>query len=317
MADADYQRLAPACLCGEPLRKMLNGKHRKACSKRCHSLRWKAINRPPLPARRCVPCGRSFEPAKPDHIYCSRQCKYDAYRVPQRAAACVQCQAAFSTHQSSAKFCSLACKNQWFAARRPPSPTAYVAHVREWRAHVDALLKSERLSRRQAKKLAALVPRPPRLAVDPARQRASKRASKQRYRARKKAATVEQFTDIDIFERDGWFCQLCMKPTPQSLVGDFKHPDAPTLDHIVSFAKGGTHSRDNAQLLCRHCNSCKSDGHKCGLRSVSGTDDVKWCDLLIVLADACFKGQWQTKESWLINAVTVALDRSGGSHQPR
>jgi hypothetical protein len=64
-----------------------------------------------------------------------------------------------------------------------------------------------------------------------------------------------------VFELAGWQCQICGIDTPQSLLKDPRHPQAPTLDHIVPFGKGkgGTHTYDNVQLLCRRCNSNKSD----------------------------------------------------------
>lgn len=32
---------------------------------------------------------------------------------------------------------------------------------------------------------------------------------------------------------------------------------APELDHVMPLSKGGTHSMDNVQLLCRKCNQRK------------------------------------------------------------
>jgi 5-methylcytosine-specific restriction endonuclease McrA len=36
-------------------------------------------------------------------------------------------------------------------------------------------------------------------------------------------------------------------------------PDAPTVDHIIPLAKGGTHTWDNVQLAHWSCNSDKRD----------------------------------------------------------
>lgn len=61
----------------------------------------------------------------------------------------------------------------------------------------------------------------------------------------------------DIYRRDGWICQLCMKPVDRSA----KVPDAkaPTLDHIIPLAKGGTHEPRNVQLAHFECNWKKRD----------------------------------------------------------
>lgn len=71
-------------------------------------------------------------------------------------------------------------------------------------------------------------------------------------RARLASAFVEQFDRIEIFERDGWICQICA-----ALVD----PDAPrysysvpSIDHIIPIARGGKHSRANVQTACLGCN---------------------------------------------------------------
>jgi 5-methylcytosine-specific restriction endonuclease McrA len=61
-----------------------------------------------------------------------------------------------------------------------------------------------------------------------------------------------------IFNRDGWKCQICTRPTPEKLRGTYK-PNAPELDHIVPLSKGGPHTPSNIQTACRACNAEKSD----------------------------------------------------------
>lgn len=78
-------------------------------------------------------------------------------------------------------------------------------------------------------------------------------------RAREKAARVEAVSPTRVFDRDGWRCQECKRPTPKKLRGTMA-PNAPELDHIVPLAAGGEHSYRNCQCLCRACNGAKSDG---------------------------------------------------------
>ena len=89
--------------------------------------------------------------------------------------------------------------------------------------------------------------------------KAQRRASSHRRRALLRQRTVEWFDDLEIFERDRWRCGLCGEAVDKTL----KSPDpmAASLDHIVSLADGGMHSRSNTQ--CSHwlCNSRKSFGH--------------------------------------------------------
>lgn len=76
-----------------------------------------------------------------------------------------------------------------------------------------------------------------------------------RRRARKLAATVETFTEKEIFERDGWRCYICEKPVSEKLAAC--HPDRAVLEHVVSLAAGGAHSRDNTRCACFRCNCVK------------------------------------------------------------
>lgn len=68
---------------------------------------------------------------------------------------------------------------------------------------------------------------------------------------------MEEVWRSRIFERDGWRCQLCRLKVDRRRV--VPHPKAPTLDHIIPLAKGGTHEPANVQLACFRCNCLKGD----------------------------------------------------------
>jgi 5-methylcytosine-specific restriction endonuclease McrA len=87
--------------------------------------------------------------------------------------------------------------------------------------------------------------------------RAVKRSGRHRRRARLKGG--EHFTALEVFEADGWRCYLCGRATPRRLMGNVRNGRAPTLDHVVALARGGTHSRANVRCACRSCNSLKGD----------------------------------------------------------
>ncbi|WP_425566396.1 HNH endonuclease [Nonomuraea roseoviolacea] len=74
-------------------------------------------------------------------------------------------------------------------------------------------------------------------------------------RALEYGSAVEAFANVEVFERDGWLCQLCGDPVDRE--ADFPHPLYPTLDHIVPLSKGGEHSRANTQLAHYRCNLMK------------------------------------------------------------
>jgi len=88
--------------------------------------------------------------------------------------------------------------------------------------------------------------------------RAIRRKSASSHRCAKRAQTVERFDPFDVFERDGWRCQICGVGTPKSLRGKHK-PRSPELDHVVPLSRNGEHSMANTQCACRRCNRAKSN----------------------------------------------------------
>jgi hypothetical protein len=88
----------------------------------------------------------------------------------------------------------------------------------------------------------------------------NKRAGKQRRRAVKCGAFVAPVSRRKIYERDGWRCRLCGKPVQRD--AKVPHPKAPTIDHVIPLAVGGTHEPANCQTAHFLCNSLK--GHRGG-----------------------------------------------------
>jgi 5-methylcytosine-specific restriction endonuclease McrA len=74
-------------------------------------------------------------------------------------------------------------------------------------------------------------------------------------KARMRDAFVEKFDRLEIFERDNWICQICLAPIDRTAV--FPAPASVSLDHIIPIARGGKHSRANAQTACLGCNVSK------------------------------------------------------------
>lgn len=76
-------------------------------------------------------------------------------------------------------------------------------------------------------------------------------------RARKRKAFRAPVYRKKIFERDGYRCHICGDRTnPKARVPE---RNAPTIDHIIPLAKGGTHEPVNVATACFHCNCLKSD----------------------------------------------------------
>lgn len=74
-------------------------------------------------------------------------------------------------------------------------------------------------------------------------------------KARRRGVATQRVSRIDIFERDGWICQMCFEPVDKAI--KFPHPMSATWDHIIPVSKGGAHSPENLRLAHWHENKAK------------------------------------------------------------
>lgn len=84
------------------------------------------------------------------------------------------------------------------------------------------------------------------------RNRAIRNLNDQRRRARLAGGETEQFTSLEIYERDQWRCGVCRRRVHGHLVAP--HPGAPSIDHIIPISQGGHHVRSNVRLTHLRCN---------------------------------------------------------------
>lgn len=85
---------------------------------------------------------------------------------------------------------------------------------------------------------------------------------------------ADVFEPTEIFDRDGWICQICGDDVDRS--ASWPDPRSASLDHIIPLSRGGTHIRENAQCSHFQCNVRKGGRFSApGGRSVpGGHDDV-------------------------------------------
>ena len=178
--------------------------------------------------RRDKPCLRCGNPTASRSKYCSRNCLARARERPRELAVYIgnpqlnqrPQRPAAVTKRTKRRFTSGRCKycESWFI-------TTNAAH-RTCSAECQAANQSDNV-----------------------------RAGKHRRRAVKMRAFVQNVHRKSVFERDGYRCHLCRRkadPTKRA-----PHPKAPTIDHVIPLAEGGTHEPLNCRTACFMCNSRK------------------------------------------------------------
>lgn len=94
--------------------------------------------------------------------------------------------------------------------------------------------------------------------------RHARRLAKARRRAREFGALVEEIDRFEVFDADGYECQLCgsqTDPEDYTLTDDghfVAGPAYPSVDHVVPLALGGLHERSNVWTAHLVCNARKA-----------------------------------------------------------
>jgi 5-methylcytosine-specific restriction endonuclease McrA len=218
-----------------------------------------------VPERQCVACGVTFKPKGSKPKYCTNECanrhKAELYRQPEskmqqnkttvngcRKGAC--CRLSYSPCESckckkptlkKRRFCSTKCQSHYhyrLSCDRGATKRFKGMTVCQW-------CGSKRFNRVHANKMFCSC-------------KCSSKHGKAQRRHRKKATVSEHGVNWkSAVKRFGWGCACCKTECvrPQG----FNLPNEATLDHIHPIAKGGSHTWDNVQVLCRSCNTRKSD----------------------------------------------------------
>ena len=62
-----------------------------------------------------------------------------------------------------------------------------------------------------------------------------------------------------VYRKHNYICTSCGVKCVHPNKDNYNQSNAATLDHIIPKSKGGSHTYDNVTLLCRSCNTIKSD----------------------------------------------------------
>lgn len=239
--------------CDAPLDQLPGrGRRRVWCSESCRSVA-RGKSRPKV-ERTCVRCGVNWMPQRMRKNEWCPSCRSWAGSPPRQCEYC-----GVEYRGAGGRFCSQRCNNRcragWSASVElvhvPPAP-------REPRVFEPSHTSSGRVfvagsCRRCGESFTIL----DQLGSRYCSGRCARADGKDRRRALKRDSFVGNVYRKLIFERDGWRCQICRRQVNRDAV--VPHPKAPTLDHIVPLAAGGTHEPSNCQLACFTCNSRKGD----------------------------------------------------------
>lgn len=89
-----------------------------------------------------------------------------------------------------------------------------------------------------------------------------KRNGTYRKRVIKNGSRYEYILRRVLFQRFNYICQGCNVKCVHPNDINYNQDNCATIDHIKPISKGGSHTYDNTQLLCRKCNWMKNDNEK-------------------------------------------------------
>lgn len=241
----------------------------------------------------CKKCDAPFVAAAGQRRFCSDACRYRDKHDKRRARSgliqlsaapvesCERCGKPVSARRRTRRFCSHACA----AVVRLESAVTCSQHECQALAHAKGLCQTHYGQRHRVmldldgrapvayfieyagacaecgKPWAAFAVPNRRFCSDKCRNRAFSRNRNHRRRSvgygfAKRWATRANAEAL--MQRAKGRCEWCRCETPLYLRGT-THPCAPEVDHVVPLSRGGHHADWNLQLLCRACNSKKSD----------------------------------------------------------
>ncbi len=245
-----------------------------------------------METRQCKWCGSSFEVARTtsQQQFCSHNCKSSfgnkAVRERKRLTrptACAECGGPIVQPETGAprKFCSDACKQRTGTRRvnrarlplgQPAERTCpqcgdvFIAKNRN-RVYcysgkcAASAYRSDRSRKMAAHEVGCGECGATFTAQHPSARWCSKLCANRhwgRMRARQRRQRTEaNYTDLEVFERDGWRCHLCGDLIDWTALRT--SPLGATIDHIVPLSKGGADDLGNVAAAHHQCNIAKGN----------------------------------------------------------
>lgn len=269
MADSEYKPL-PCVSCGNSFTPV--SYNQKTCSADCRLAHGrkksfdyqrkkrdekKFVVKPLKSSIACTECGTVFVALHSRHKTCSRKCLHERQKKyrPSRAVAskslvdvirkCGCCKSEFTPRTYQQRYCCSKCKVAVGLAARVDS---YIGKRDSNKTCVCGECGTSFIQRDKRQITCSLK----------CSHKMYSRIGIRVRRARIAGVYTERFDPFEVFDRDGWRCQICGVSTPKSRRGTL-HANAPELDHIKPISKGGHHTKENTQCSCKACNMWKSD----------------------------------------------------------
>jgi hypothetical protein len=224
------------CDCGKPFIKKAT--NHECCSTSCLNKRYYQSKL--IFTKNCTKCNKEFKTKLESKSLCKSTCGKSTYVAAKlRVFKCKGCNEEFKTNHKRS-YCTKECGH-----------TAYLLSKRSLTPTVSCECGTMFIRKQKTQKFCSR----------PCMLKKLNRVKNSRRRARSKKLPYQLIDPIDVFNRDGWKCNGCGIELSINDRGK-SVPHAPQLDHIKPLSKGGTHTKDNVQLLCAACNINKSDHYE-------------------------------------------------------
>ena len=227
--DLNLEPLAQSCVrCDKPTRKKRgsNGPSPRYCSDDC---------------RRLAAYERRIESGAYAATQKRRRAEFQP--KPMTARACLSCLVEFNAKRDDAKFCSQRCNNRFRDANNP---------LRCSEPECDLGVRAKGLCNLHWRRKARAEGREIGAAWDERR-----KSNYQKRRALKLQLPADDIRPLDVYERDGWVCNICSGPVDRDL--SWPDPLSPSLDHVLPLSLGGHHTMENVALAHLSCNVRKGN----------------------------------------------------------